>query len=133
MLCRVTFVCSSEQAKKEIYAALRTFVSLQLKAPHPQTIMYHFTSPNNDLELEFSELYLNQSIYFEHGKHPSFGKAFMNGFKDQNRKARTFITISDGSELSDLIKKVNASFDSTFPALDAGYLMLKTRNECLRA
>eukprot|EP01084_Bolivina_argentea_P128266 226748_1 len=123
MMCRVNFVCSTKKAKEEIYSALKTFVELQITTPHPQTIMYHFTTPNkdNDLELEFSELYLNQTIFFEHGNHPNFGNAFLNGFKDQNRKSRLFITV--GSNISKLIKNICSSLDSTFPETDAGYLL----------
>lgn len=96
IFCRVNFECSSETAKQEIYDALRLFVDLQLKAPNPGVMMYHFTCPQPTkypLKLEFIELYHDEMVYWNHAKSPSFYKAFVKGFKNENRKSRAFITV----------------------------------------
>merc|ERR1719204_91080 len=86
--------------------------------------MYHFTCPDpvaHPLKLEFVELYQNEAVYWAHAKSPSFGSAFFNAFKDENRKSRAFITV--GEKLSQQVRRVNAALDSTFPETQAGYLL----------
>eukprot|EP01083_Nonionella_stella_P139349 424935_1 len=124
ILCRVNFECTSETAKNEICDALKTFAQLQIDTPHPGVITYHFTccdATKHPLKLEFTEVYYDEMVYWQHANHPAYSKSFFKAFKNENRKSRDFITV--GSNLSDTVKRVNGQWGSIFPETDAGYLL----------
>lgn len=88
-MLRVNFECPSAEITSTVLESLKVMADLQLgpPGPHPGLIVYHFARPdpqNEPNRLEFTEVYANDTTFWNHSAHPEFSSAYYKGFDPDN-------------------------------------------------
>lgn len=120
----VEFETTSDDASTQVLSALGVAAECQLEYPHPGALVYHFARPDPETNpniLEFTEIYFNETEYWEHIKPRfKFGMAILNGFKDEYRKNRRYVMYGN---LSESVINSGSGFDGKPIEGEGGFLV----------
>ncbi|KAJ3447702.1 putative biosynthesis monooxygenase [Anaeramoeba flamelloides] len=121
-LLRVNFTTTGKKATETIMTCLKSFTKRQLESC-PGTLMYHFivpfpkTKPNY---FEFSELYANEPLFWEHLNTPELIQLNKDSFTVETTKISLFYSYG---HLEPNVLLCTDYFQSKYPALRSGFVI----------
>jgi ankyrin repeat protein/quinol monooxygenase YgiN len=122
----VQYETTSPEATTEILEALQTIAQHQVDTNQGGVLTYLFTRPHpkeSPTKIEFTELYFNQTAFFEHAKASHLSEPYLKMYNPKLRKTQeTYGMGFEGKADNFLRKSLEGSLQAKWPEYD-GYMV----------